>query len=150
MKKRKFSGQATLELIIVYPLMLFFIIALFLNGYKVYAILANANVNYSEGMSSTRRPSQVVDFTDRIAADYVLEQNLAGATLEKNVVTYTNMHTTDQYAHKWGGRTVLTGINPPSSMWNEYVSRAGSGNYILDYVMTYPAAPFISVFPEGR
>ena len=146
--RKHFKGQATIELIVVFPLALFFIYVLFLNGYKVFSLLANTNTNYSEGMSIVRRPSQDKLLVDLVTADSVLQKNMRGATLGENTVSVVNMQASPEWALNWGGRVLSTQVNPPSSLWDKFVARAGASNKILQTVLTYAASPFISYFPK--
>ena len=49
--KRKMKAQGSIELMIIAPVMIFFIYVLYLNGVRLHAVLTAANTNYSDGIA---------------------------------------------------------------------------------------------------
>ena len=71
--KRKMKAQGSIELMIIAPVMIFFIYVLYLNGVRLHAVLTAANTNYSDGIAIVR--SQTDTHADINASNYVLNRN---------------------------------------------------------------------------
>ena len=48
------KAQGSIELMIIAPVMIFFIYVLYLNGVRLHAVLTAANTNYSDGIAIIR------------------------------------------------------------------------------------------------
>ena len=56
MKKKKTNGQATIEMIMIFPFLIFFVLLMFFSGLAIYRQIAAWNINYSAGMTMTKIP----------------------------------------------------------------------------------------------
>lgn len=134
-----------MELVIIVPLLLFFVYCLFLNGFKVFMLLSANNVNYSEGMSIVRRPPDFGTTFDTKAGNYTLDRNTLDADLTDTAVLET-FGAREGYELVWGGKIVKDSVSPYSSFWNKYLTRAGGSNEMLKSVIGYPSASFTTMF----
>ena len=137
--KRKMKAQASIELMIIAPVMIFFIYVLYLNGIRLHTVLTAANTNYSDGIAIVR--SQTDTQVDMNASNYVLSRNNSSATQTETSVGLSLGITDRAWEKGWGGYLLTNQVDPHNSRWTNLGEMES-----LRYTVAYPVSPFISVF----
>ncbi len=137
--KRKMKAQGSIELMIIAPVMIFFIYVLYLNGVRLHAVLTAANTNYSDGIGIIR--SQTDPEVDISASNYVLNRNNSSATQTESSLGVSLGIADKTWEKGWGGHLLTNQVDPHNSRWTN-LGDMGS----LKYTVAYPVSPFISVF----
>ena len=139
--KRKMKAQGSIELMIIAPVMIFFVYVLYLNGVRLHAILNAANTNYSDGIAVIRsEPDPEIDMN---SSDYVLSRNNNAATQEESSIGLSLGITDRTWEKGWGGMLLTNKVDPHNSRWTDLGDMES-----LRYTAAYPVSPFISVFPK--
>ncbi|MBQ4511433.1 MAG: hypothetical protein II969_00465 [Anaerolineaceae bacterium] len=137
--KRKMKAQGSIELMIIAPVMIFFIYVLYLNGIRLHTVLTAANTNYSDGIAIVR--SQTDTHADLNASNYVLNRNNSAATQTESSLGVSLGITDTTWLTGWGGYLLTNQVDPHNSRWTNLGEMDS-----LRYTVAYPVSPFISVF----
>ncbi len=137
--KRKMKAQGSIELMIIAPVMIFFIYVLYLNGIRLHTVLTAANTNYSDGIAIVR--SQTDTHADINASNYVLNRNNSAATQTASSLGISLGITDKTWITGWGGYILTNQVDPHNSRWTNLGEMDS-----LRYTVAYPVSPFISVF----
>ena len=137
--KRKMKAQGSIELMIIAPVMIFFIYVLYLNGVRLHAVLTAANTNYSDGIAIIR--SQTDPEVDINASNYVLNRNNSAATQTESSVGLSLGIADKNWEKGWGGHLLTNMVDPHNSRWTNLGDMES-----LRYTVAYPVSPFTSVF----
>ena len=137
--KRKMKAQGSIELMIIAPVMIFFIYVLYLNGIRLHTVLTAANTNYSDGIAIVR--SQTDTHADINASNYVLNRNNSAATQTESSLGISLGITDKAWLTGWGGYLLTNQVDPHNSRWTDLGDMDS-----LRYTVAYPVSPFTSVF----
>ena len=137
--KRKMKAQGSIELMIIAPVMIFFIYVLYLNGIRLHTVLTAANTNYSDGIAIVR--SQTDTHADLNASNYVLNRNNSAATQTESSLGVSLGITDTTWLTGWGGYLLKNQVDHHNSRWTNLGEMDS-----LRYTVAYPVSPFISVF----
>ena len=137
--KRKMKAQGSIELMIIAPVMIFFIYVLYLNGIRLHTVLTAANTNYSDGIAIDR--SQTDTHGDINASNYVLNRNNSAAIQTASSLGISLGITDKTWITGWGGYILTNQVDPHNSRWTNLGEMDS-----LRYTVAYPVSPFISVF----
>ena len=137
--KRKMKAQGSIELMIIAPVMIFFIYVLYLNGIRLHTVLTAANTNYSDGIAIAR--SQTDTHADINASNYVLNRNNSAAIQTASSLGISLGITDKTWITGWGGYILTNQVDPHNSRWTNLGEMDS-----LRYTVAYPVSPFISVF----
>ena len=137
--KRKMKGQGSIELMIIAPVMIFFIYVLYLNGVRLHTVLTAANTNYSDGIAIVR--SQTDPEVDINASNYVLNRNNSAATQAESSLGVALGIADKTWEKGWGGHLLTNQVD----LHNTRSKNLGEMDSLRDTV-AYPVSPFISVF----
>ena len=137
--KRKMNAQGSIDLMIIAPVMIFFIYVLYLNGIRLHTVLTAANTNYSDGIAIVR--SQTDTHADLNASNYVLNRNNSAATQTESSLGVSLGITDTTWLTGWGGYLLTNQVDPHNSRWTNLGEMDS-----LRYTVAYPVSPFISVF----
>ncbi len=137
--KGKMKAQGSVEIMIIAPVMIFFIYVLYLNGIRLHTVLTAANTNYSDGIAVVR--SQADPETDISASNYVLNRNNSSATQTESSLGLSLGIADTTWQKGWGGRLLTNQVDPHNFRWTNLGDMDS-----LRYTVAYPVSPFISVF----